>query len=633
MQDASGSAAIRSYPAIRGPPARDEAPSAPTDPAVTLGLLSLVLCLIGFLGVAAILYAYKFEGVGAYWHHVATRDLFVLSMGLAASPFLITFIRRAPALYLVLPVALVMFLYPIFTPYGLPFSRDAVFNYSFAQAVVTSGTWRPLLDVTGQAVTYSYFPGGAIYNAEFASLTGLPLQATFLWAFPLFRFLVLPGVVYTIGLRLFGARTAVLGTFLYLADPSIEFNLPTQQDFAVTFFALVVLCLIGLSQSSRYRGGLLAVAILASVLVVISHHVTAYVLGIFLLALLVLPRLLRRGDPYPGAFVPVVFLSFFTAWAAYFLLVARPVLALHSLLLLQNLLGVFAGSSSFGASSGTTFPPYQLAWLGFAVFVVVLGAWFTFRERYADPQHSFATFATLSSFIVGVVALPFVSTGFSFLSLRLLEYIGLILCPASAYWIVERLAPRCRAFAAPLISRVHLPPLPARTAARALPVLLAFLLFTGGSLIPLTTRDQFAPPGTVLIDAPRYVDPNAVSAAQWAGTHLNHSSGVWGDQLVTTTFGAFGHLLVRWNGYPLFAGTGFNRSSLAQLHIGDAVVIDAYMTTAYLPPEFDGPPNEQPMSAIPVADLQKFYNPFYFTQVYENSVFTIFVVDRLPNPS
>ncbi|HKS59883.1 MAG TPA: hypothetical protein VJS68_03805 [Thermoplasmata archaeon] len=600
----------------------------------TLTLLSLVLCLAGFIGVAALLFAYKFEGVGPYWHHIATRDLFVVSLGLTASPFLLAVVRRVPLVLVILPVILVVFLYPLFSPYGIPYSRDAVFNFSFAQSLLTTGTWQPTLDVAGQAVTYSYYPAGAVYNAELASFTGLPILATFNWSFPLFRLLVLPGAVYTIGRQLFGPRTAVFGTFLYLAIPSIEFGLPTQQDFGVPYFALVVMGLSCLSVAKQDRDALFVVTVLFAISVILTHHVSGYVMGLWLLAMSVLPLLLRKHAPFPQALVPYVFLAAFFVWDAYAILVATPVLVLQSGLLKANLAGVLHPTpGNIANTPGTTFPTYQLVWIGVSIFVVILGAWFTFRDRFRQPQHSFSTFAILSSLVVGVLALPFVSTGFSFLSLRLMEYIGVVLCPAAAWWMLNRFTAAAQRYVPGWTARIRPPRNVRRVARIALPVALGFLVFTGGALIPLTTRDQFATSSSILIDSPRYVDTNALAAAQWADAHFNRSHGMWGDELASTTFGGFGHFVVHWNGYPLFNGSGFNRSALSHLTVGDYVVIDAYVTTADLPPEFDRPANEQPTAAIPVADIEKFYNPFFFSEIYQNSVFTIFEVERIPPPS
>lgn len=603
-------------------------------PAAGPALLGLTISLIGFVGVAALLYGYKFSGLGAYWHGVATRDLYVVALGLAASPLLLTVIRRVPLVFLPLPIVLVFLLYPLLSPYGIPYSRDAVFNFSFAQAVVANATWTPTLDVAGQAVTYSYFPGGAVYNGEVASLTGLPILATFNWSFPLFRLVVIPAAIYAIGRQLFGGRVAVLGMFLYLAVPSIEFGEPTQQDFAIAFFALVVLGLVCLAYADHHRPALAVVTVVFAGAVILSHHVSAYVMLLWLLAMAILPLLLRRGHPYPKALVSVVAVAAIAAWGLYSAFVSYPVLALQYGLLKANLASVLHPSSTAGVSApGGTFPVDQLAWIGVAIVLLVIGAIYALRDRWRRPQESFAAFAILSSLLIGVIALPFVSTGFSFLALRLFEYNGLILCPAAAWWLMHRLGATAERRVARALPRWRAHPPPTWATAVGVPVVAAFLMFSGGSLVSLTTRDQFSSPATTLIDAPRYVDPNALAAAQWAQTHLNRSHALWGDELVTTTFSGFGHLKVHYNGYPLFNGTGFNTTALAQLQVGDYVVLDVYMTTAYLPDEFDGPANEQPTAAIPAADLQKFFNPFYFSEIYQNSVFTIFVIDRIPPPS
>lgn len=626
----------RIWPLREGPPATPPTPVLKEEPPrAAPALLALTLSLFGFMGVAALLYGYKYDGLAAYWHGIATRDLYVVALGLAACPLLLTVGRRVPWAFLPLPILLILMIYPLLSPYGIPYSRDAVFNFSFAQALVANSTWTPTLDVAGQAVTYSYFPGGAVYNAEVASLTGLPILSTFNWSFPLFRLLVLPAAVYAIGRQLFGSRVAMLGMFLYLAVPSIEFGEPTQQDFAIAFFALVVLGVVCLYAAEEHRVGLTIVTLVFGVAVIISHHVSGYVMLLWLLAMAVLPVLFRRPTAYPKALVPLVLVLITIAWVAYSAFVTYPVLALQFGLLKANL-AVALHPAASGApvnTPGGTFPPEELAWIAGSILLLVIGSIFTLREWYRRKDETFVTFAIISSLLVGVIALPFVTTGFSFLALRLLEYVGLVLCPAAAWWVLHRLREFATRHATPVVPPSWRRLRPVRAGAMVLPVAVSFLMFSGGSLVSLTTRDQFSPANATLIDAPRYVDPNALDAAVWAQSHLNQSHALWGDELVTTTFSGFGHLRVHYNGYPLFNGTGFVKSAVTQLSVGDYVVIDAYMTTSYLPDVFDGPANEQPTGAISAADLQKFFNPFYFSEIYQNSVFTIFVIDRIPPAS
>ena len=193
----------------RHPPAGDAPfvpPVIPTPPRPTgswTPVFLLFLSFLGFLGIALLLYSIKFDAVTSDWHGFPTRVAFVLLLALASAPFALTIFRRVPVLYLAFPVILIFFIYPIFSPYGLPYSRDTIFNFQFAQAIQSSGTWQPLSGVVGQADVYSYFPGGAIFNAEVSSMTSLSLFQTFLWSYDLLRLLVIPLAVFALASRLF----------------------------------------------------------------------------------------------------------------------------------------------------------------------------------------------------------------------------------------------------------------------------------------------------------------------------------------------------------------------------------------------------------------------------------------------
>lgn len=126
-------------------------PPRPPEPSSWTPLFLLFLSFLGFIGFAYLLYSFKFDGVTATWDGFPTRVAFVVFLTLIVAPFLLTIFRRVPVLYLAFPVVLIFFIYPIFSPFGLPYSQDTIFNLQFAQAIFSSGTWQPLAGVVGQA--------------------------------------------------------------------------------------------------------------------------------------------------------------------------------------------------------------------------------------------------------------------------------------------------------------------------------------------------------------------------------------------------------------------------------------------------------------------------------------------------
>lgn len=610
----------------------------------------LFLSFLGFLGIAFLLYAFKFEGVSSHWDRLPTRVLYVLFLALAAAPFVLTIFRRVPVLFLALPVALIFFIYPIFSPYGLPSSRDPIFNLQFAQSILSGGTWQPLAGVSGQAGVYSYFPGGAVFNAEAASMTSLTLFQTFPWAYELLRLLVIPLAVYALASRLFGPRSAALAVLFYISVPSIELNVPTQQDFAVTFFVLAFAALSFLATEGSLSSNLsvLRVAVVVAVaMVVISHHVSTYLLLGFLGGLAILPWILRRKDPYPAMRAVAVFFGSIALALVWVSAVSLPVIQEQAGILSTNIGALFHPGQAGGQAivPGATFPLYLVAWIVAAAAIEGVLAIVVLAESWGRRDRSFVTFSILTAILVAVLTVPFFSTGFNFLILRQFEYTGVIFAPAAAWWIAAHLAGGEEGLApvpAPTLNVPTGPPVRRRAPARrtsalrrvgfpALAVAVIVLVFAGGSLVPLSTRDQFASRQNVLIDSPLHINQTVYAAAVWAQAHLSYDHSMWGDDLAYTVFGGFAGFRLRYDSYPLYAGTGFtNASILSRMHVGDYVEVDTFLTKTSLQPVFYGPVGEQPKGPLSPADLAKFNNPTYFAALYEDSTFTIYQVVLVP---
>jgi hypothetical protein len=622
-------------------------PPAPSQPNATLA--ALFLSLLGFLGVAFLLYEYKFRGVTGEFHGFPTRILFVGCLAVACTPYLLTIFRRVPFLFLALPAILLLFLYPIFSPYGLPYSRDPIFNYQFAQAILTSGSWSPTAGVTGQALTYSYYPGGAIFNGEVATLTNLPLVNTFNWGYDLFRLLVIPLAIYAIAVRLFGSRSAPLAVLLYLTVPSIENNLPTQQDFAVPFFLLAIVVFAYVASSERSSTFLRFSLLAFAMLVIISHHVSTYVLLGWLLGLAILPWLLLGRDPYVRARSAAVFLATTALASIWVLLVTLPVITQQISILSANITAIYAPATKIQRATrlgGITFPLYQEVWILAAIGLLVLLAILTLAETFRRDEDGFASVSILTGFLVVVLAIPFVSTGFSFLALRVFEFAGVALTPAAAWFLVHRLAyrapPRGSARGSIALQGTYLRP-SSRARSRGLGSLAAGIIavgivaviVTGSSMVPLTTRDQFAPSGGILIDSPTHINENAVEAVDWAVDHLNQSKAIWGDDLVYDTFGGLGRFSIHYNSYDVFQPT--NLCEVANVSArGQYIVTDVFLSGTFPPPVFPGTGLNQPNGTyLPnYVDVAKFAaHPQYFAMLYQNSVFTIYVIVAEPSTS
>jgi hypothetical protein len=613
----------------------------PEEHAADRLLWSLVASLAGFVVIAWVLYQFKFDHVTDLLYGVPTRLVFAFGILLAVAPFLVTIAHRVPIQFLAPPILLLFFLYLIFSPFGIPYDRDPVYVYQFAQSLLSSGSWTPGAGVTTQGVTYSYYPGGTVFIAESASLTATPLFTTFDWSTELLRLLLIPPLIYAFTARLLHPRAAALAVLLYVVEPSIEMNIPTQQDFAVTFFIFSVVLLGYLAVDTGRDAQFLRLSLIMTTgLVIASHHVSTYILIGFLGAIALLPRVLWRRDPFPNAHSMSVFLRTLVMGVAWGLLIALPVILQQATTLDQNISALFHPGVATSAIPGASFPLYEIVAVVLGVVAAGVLAVLAWRDARRRGDRSFMTVAVMSVLLLAILSVPFLSTGFSFLALREFEYIGVILAPVSAWWIVTRLAPGTPATAgltAPSAPRTNgwARPGSFRRARRAVghPVLavgLIALFVVSGVFVPLSTRDQFAPVVDLQADSPMYISPTAYAAAEWATAHLSRSHEIWGDYLAYTVLGGFGDFRIIWNSYMLFNGTGFSALALSRLDVGSYIVIDPYMNTSFTYPMFWGPNADQPSAALTAGELAKFQNPLYFSLVYVNPVFTIYVANALP---
>jgi hypothetical protein len=592
-------------------------------------LIALGLSLVGFLGVAFLLYALKFLGVGATVHGVPSRDLFVVSLMLAATPLLLAIFHRPIWWFALPPIVLVFLLYPFFSPFGIPYSRDAVFDFQVASLVLQSGHWAPNAGETLQAVAYSYYPASAVFNAELASFTGLPLSSTFQWGEPVLRLLMIPPAVYVLGNRYFGPRVAAVSLLLYLGVPSILFNLPVQTEFAVPFFALALMLLgyLTAKESAEFPGLLWALVLVAS-FVVVSHHLSSYVLLAWLAGLAVLFLLFRslpRGHSRNAWWAIGAYFAFFVVYTFG--------VSLSDFLSNYTALTVVANSfvhpstlANSATTVGASFPLYQQAWTYLAYLLLIVISLLALRSLLRTSAR-----ATVGpNLIVGIVAvlvtLPLLATAFNFLALRFMEYGGLVMVGPFAWWTLRRLSPAIRGRDR---SSASDPPGPRasslrRFAASATTIALVVLVFTGGSLVPYSTRDQFATASALTTDSPLHIDDNSYQLAIWAHGHLTSSSTVWGDNLAYSVFGGFGRFSMVYDQYQLYNGTSIPSAVWAQVSVGSYVVIDKYMTETI--PSFPGPSNDQPTTPLTPGQLAKFNDPAFFDAVYQDSTFTVYEV-------
>jgi hypothetical protein len=595
-------------------------------------LLALSLSLVGFLTVAFLIYATKYLGAGPTVFDLPSRDLWVLGLLLAVSPVLFAVFQRVPLLFLLPGIALIFLLYPLFSPFGLPYDRDVIYNFQFASVLLNTGHWVPGgASYTGQAGDYSIFPGSGVFNAEFASVTGVPLVTSIQWSIPLFRLLALPPVIFALGKRLFSARVGYLSLLLFMGTPSVLFDISVQQEFAIPFLALTLLLLaFVVLEPKLWSRAVFISLVLFSSFIVISHELTTYATLAGLGGFLFISLLLARRKAIGWSRVAPIFVTCLATFVVYTYFVSAAlvrfqlnqlVIVLHDLLITSP-----TNSNPAAAGIGQSFPLYQQVWAYGAFLLIVVLAMVGLYAYRRSRQWSFVGVNVLVALLLTFASIPFLETDYSFLVLRVLEWFGLFLLPIGAWWLVGRWGPNYTR--SPNASNPRRRPIRSswrRFVGPVAALVLIGLIFTGGSLTPITSRDQFAPASQIENDSPVLVNQADFALAAWAHSHLNYSAVVWGDYFTYAIFGGFGEFQEAWNAYLPFEGTYVSESAWAVLKVGQFIVVDQYMTTKT--PQFYG--SLEPTGPLSAQQISKFNNSIYFDCVFDNSRFTIYMVIQL----
>lgn len=606
-------------------PAAADTATEPASPGRTHGrafldLISLGVCLMGLLGLVFAMWGLKTARV------TTPRPLFLAFIAMACAPLYVALVRTPKVPYLVAPVVAIFLIYPIANPHGIVYSPDPIFNYSFAHNILLSGFWSP---GHGEAFafTYSYYPIGNVFIGYIISAGQLPAAQAYLWIEPLIRLAAIPAIVYAIGKRFFGGRTAMLALLLYLGTASILFNMPVQQGMGTIFVGLSLLALVILTQTidagSRHRITLLFV--LMSGAIVMTHHLSSYVFaGWFGIVVL----LASRRKNWPAMSSPrlaLLFLYFMAALGGYILLFTNAIFRQQSLTLQGVIDSIVApgesGVSPQTPSLGRTFSTYEIVWLAGALFTMIALASTTILRYRKTRQEPFAVANGLVAAGLTIVTLPLIPTLLNYVPLRISEYTNFVLAPLAAAALLRftgtglsRWARRLPRF---LRDRNWLAPASA--------ALVCALVVMGANLAPLPMRTYYESPENRSSDSALNIGAESLRAAEWATAHLNESL-IWGDQLAVNVYGGLSNMQVTYGSPVIFNGTTVTPAAWVRLSVGDYVVVDRWMTI--IKPDW----LHEPLSPTPLskAQVEKFAIDPHFALVYQDGLYSVYRVMSKP---
>jgi hypothetical protein len=592
-----------------------------------LDIASLAFCLMGLIGLIAVTFQLK-TVVRASGTAGVPRALFVLFLAMACSPFYVALVKPPKLPFLVPPLVGILLMYPISAPFGIVYSADPIFNFTFTREVLDSGFWAPGTG-TAFAQTYSFYPLGNVFVAYVIQTISAPPAAAFLWVQSFLRLFAGPAAVYAVGRRLFGTRVAALSVFFYLATPSILFNSPVQQGMGIIFVDLSLLALVTLTQHRERRGQRRAQYLFALVAagIILSHHLSSYVFAAWLAVLAVLmlhPKFRPVGS---GTRLTTLFFYFIALLNLYIVAFTYPIFLRHETTL-EGVIGRLINPEDFparpggGGGLGRTFSTLEIAWLGGSILGLVLLALIGVRRYRRAREAPFAVANGLVTVVLVLATLPLLATPLSFVALRITEFTGIFVAPFAATTLIRW--SRTDPFR---ISRLSPPAFQqARVFPRAFALLLCAGIFMGGSLVPsINMRSYFEPEDVRNTESPLYFGSDVLRAAEWARVHL-HRGRVWGDQLSVDAFGGFADMETVFGSSSLFNATALDASTWARLNcsfgfrVGDAIVVNRWMLEAR-PNFFHEPALPAPLTRD---QIEKFDADPRLARIYRDGTVSVF---------
>jgi hypothetical protein len=590
----------------------------------SLEIAALVVCLLGFLGLVAVMWTLKSGGR-------VPREVFLLCLALTCAPFLIALWRRPKPLFLIPPVIAIFLMYPVATPYGIVWSPDPIFNFNFTESVVSSGFWVPGKTGTFEPA-YSYYPVGNVFMGYVILTANLPGAAAFAWLEPVLRLLAVPACVYSIARRRFSAQTSALGLFFYLGTASILFNAPVQQGMGTIFFGLALLSLLMLSQSPEKstQRRLLVLFLLTSGSIVMTHHLSSYLFAGWIggLALLMANRPPRLNVPPLRLYLLAAY--FFVLLGGYIATFTYPIFTVHeqSLTAVLDRLAspeIFSRTSTGGVAGptlGRTYSALEIAWIGSSILGLLVLALFSIRKYRRAGIVPFALANGLVGAALIIVTLPLLATTARDIPLRVGEYANLFVAPFAAATLIRWSQSRIIQIERFIPRALH----PRRwTAAGAL--LLAALILMGGSMVPGTNRVYFESQSDWSSDTSLLAGPDFQRSAAWASDHFGNAR-FWGDQMAVNAFAGLAHMRVDYGSSLVFLNSSFNATLWRQLAVGDYIVVN-HWASVYTP-HYLREPEPSPPSPLPAPSIEKFARDPHLALVYEDATFSVYRVLSKP---
>jgi hypothetical protein len=512
-------------------------------------------------------------------HGASTLDcVYLLLFGLtliylpAAGRILMRETSRTERIVLVLLLGLALYTVKVLTSPGGPILNDEFIHYRNTQDILLSGH---LFQYNSLLPTAAYYPGLASITAVLVKLTGLSIFTCGIMVVCAGR-IVVSACFYLLAEKVTGSsRGAGMASLVYMANPMFLFW-SAQFAYEDLGLPLVVFTVwwITRTRSLRDRRSAQAVTVLAIAALIVTHHISAFVLCAILAAVYLAERVLR----YPRAesrYLGVYALLVGALAAFWFFVVAKPA---ASYLIGGNLepavksvINIVSGSSGhrkpFG---GAAAPPKWYELMGAVAILIIMGAllpaviraWRLFRARGLPA----VTRRRAAIVIAAVIAIAF-----PFTLLPRLSAVGGAVSSRSSEWVfmgigcvvgllMEDIARWTRIGTQQFKRLERVGGLRTVLATLMLTVVFIGEISIGTSFFALLPTSPTAP------GFPVYVRPDMITAAEWARQHLGTHQGFAADANNQLSLAAYGDEDTAYDDiiYPMFFTASMN-STVVQL--------------------------------------------------------------------
>ena len=476
------------------------------------------LCLVATVGLVLVSIADGGARSGQAW----SEPLFWLGLLTIFVPITGRLFFNDPArveqIGLVSALGICLYLVKIFhSPVGFTF-HDEFVHWRNVQNAITGGhlfARNPVLPVSGD------FPGLTSVTAATAQLAGIPVFTAGLIVVGLARLVAVLSVYLLYETVGGSSRVAGIGAALYAANPGFVFFDAqfSYESLALPLAAMTLLILARRSHDRPQRHAWSALAVLGIGSVVVTHHLTSYILA-GLLSVWAIAGLFHRRQRVQENGVALFALLTWVAAAAWLIFVASvtvnylfPQVATATRQVISLVAGESTGRQLFRSYGGNVSPLWEqlVAYLSTVLILVGLPfglfqVWRRYRRQAAALALGLVALAYPASFPFrltrGGAEAANRSNEFLFLGIAFVLAVGI-----AELWLVRR-------------QEWH---------KVALALTSAAIIFVGGVIL------GFAPwarlPGPYLVSADsRSVEPEGITAAQWARSYLGDNNRILADR-------------------------------------------------------------------------------------------------------